>query len=53
MKVYIVVQGENYEGYNIVDVFLNKEEAKELKEKLEKEICYDCDYVDIEECEVK
>lgn len=52
MKVYVVVQGERYEGYSIVDIFADKDKAEALKKKLEVEIQYDCDYVDLEEWDV-
>lgn len=52
MKVYVVVQGEKCEGYSIVEIFTDRDKAIALKEKMEREIEYSCDYVDLEEWNV-
>ena len=52
MKVYVVVQGEIHEGYNIVEIFADKDKDEALKEKLEAKLDCDCDYVDVEEWNV-
>ena len=47
VDLFIVVRGEQSEGYEIVQVFTDEVEAFYFAEKLKKEIVVDCDYVEI------
>lgn len=51
MKVYMIIEGYEYEGSSVVKVFADKAKAETFKEELIKEYCEDWE-IDMEEYEL-
>ncbi len=52
MKVYVVIEGVQYEGSTVLKVFSSESKANEYMEELEKNCKYSSYYYEVEEHEL-